>query len=151
MVLGRIDAHEPIEVALRRVAQEFAGFVLSPGALEMFRTCIAESGRFPELGRAFYASGPGRLRTQLIAFLDSAVLQGDLVIGDTALAADQFAALCKARVFVWSLLGCDKPPSEAEIATLADEAVRTFLARYGAPAAAEAARRGRAAVPKADG
>ena len=114
MVLGRIDADEPIEVALRRISREFACFVLSPGALEMFRTCIAESGRFPELGRAFYASGPGRVRAQLIAFLDSAVQRGELVIEDTALAADQFAALCKARIFLWSLLGCDKPPAEAE-------------------------------------
>ena len=49
-------------------------------------------------------------------------------------AADQFAALCKARIFLWSLLGCDERPSEAEIITVADEAVRTFLARYGVPA-----------------
>jgi AcrR family transcriptional regulator len=125
------DENEPVGEALRRIAAEFGRFVLSPGALEMFRTCIAEAGRFPELGRAFYAAGPGKARLQLIEFLDDRVARGDLVIEDTALAADQFGALCKARLFLWALLGGEEPPGEAEIVRVADEAVRTFLARYG--------------------
>ena len=73
------------------------------------------------------------MRAQLIAFLDDAVARENLAIADTALAADQFAALYKARVFLWALLG-DEILSEAEIITVADEAVQTFLARYAAPA-----------------
>jgi TetR/AcrR family transcriptional repressor of mexJK operon len=134
--LGRIDADEPVEAALRRIAGEFARSVLSPGALEMFRTCIAEAGRFPDLGRAFYEAGPGKARKQLIDFLDNAVTTGELRIEDTALAADQFGALCKARLFVWALLGGGEPPGEAEIERVADEAVRTFVARYAGPAMA---------------
>lgn len=133
--LARLDESEPIEAALRRIAGEFARFVLSPGALEMFRTCIAEAGRFPELGRAFHAAGAGRARQQLIDFLEDGVERGDLAIEDTALAADQFGALCKARLFLWALLGGDEPPGDEEINRVADEAVRTFLARYGTAAA----------------
>lgn len=135
VALERLTSDEPLEAALGRIAHEFASFVLSPGAVEMFRTCIAESGRFPELGRSFYASGPGRVRSQLIAFLDEAASRGELVIEDSGLAADQFAALCKARLFLWTLLGSDTPPAETEVARVADEAVRTFLARYRSPAA----------------
>ncbi len=132
MALSRLDPDEPIEVALRRIAGEFGAFVLSPGALEMFRTCIAEAGRFPELGRAFYEAGPARARCQLVALLDEAVARDELAIDDTGLAADQFAALAKARVFLATLLGKPIAADDPELARVADEAVRTFLARYGA-------------------
>jgi TetR/AcrR family transcriptional repressor of mexJK operon len=128
--LGRQSPDEPIEVALRRVAGEFGSFVLSPGALEMFRTCIAEAGRFPELGQAFYEAGPGRARAQLVALLDEAVERGELAIEDTGLAADQFAALAKARVFLATLLGKTIDRDDPELVRVADEAVATFLARY---------------------
>jgi AcrR family transcriptional regulator len=134
MAFGRLDPDEPIEAALRRIAGEFGSFVLSPGALEMFRTCIAEAGRFPELGRAFYEAGPGRARGQLVALLDDAVARGELAIEDTGLAADQFAALAKARVFLATLLGQPIAPDDPELARVADEAVATFLARYAAKA-----------------
>ena len=137
VALGRLEPDEPIEAALRRIAGEFGAFVLSPGALEMFRTCIAEAGRFPELGRAFYEAGPGRARAQLVALLDDAVARGELAIEDTGLAADQFAALAKARVFLATLLGETIEPDDPELARVADEAVATFLARYGARPAPE--------------
>ena len=56
----RRPTDEPVEVTLRRMAARFATFLFSPGAQEMFRVCIAEAGRFPELGAAFHASGPAR-------------------------------------------------------------------------------------------
>lgn len=132
MALGRIDPDEPIEAALRRIAGEYGAFVLSPGAVEMFRTCIAEAGRFPELGRAFYEAGPARARAQLVALLDKAVARGELAIEDAGLAAEQFAALAKARVFLATLLGQPIAPDDPELARVADEAVATFLARYAA-------------------
>ena len=136
MALGRLDPDEPIEAALRRIAGEFATFVLSPGALEMFRTCIAEAGRFPELGRAFYEAGPGRARGQLVALLDDAVARGELAIEDTGLAADQFAALAKARRVPRDPPRPADRADDPELARVADEAVATFLARYAAKAPA---------------
>lgn len=124
------DADEPVEVVLRRMAASFATFLFSPGAQEMFRVCIAEAGRFPELGAAFHASGPARAHARLIAFFEAANARGELAIDDPATAADQFSALCKAGLFLRALLG-STPPGEEEIARVADEAVRTFLARYG--------------------
>lgn len=132
--VARRHPDEALEPALHRIALGLADFVLSPGALEMFRAGIAEAARFPDLGRAFYDAGPGRVRGELVAFLDDAVGRGELAIEDSGLAADQFAALCKARLFLWALLGSETPPTEAEIATVAREAVLTFLARYRAPA-----------------
>jgi AcrR family transcriptional regulator len=124
------EADAPVEVTLRRMAVSFATALFSPGAQEMFRVCIAESGRFPELGAAFYAAGPARARARLVEFFEATAARGQLAIDDPETAADQFAALCKAGLFLRALLGA-APATEAEVAHIADEAVRTFLARYG--------------------
>jgi hypothetical protein len=97
----------------------------------MFRVCIAESGRFPDIGTSFYAAGPARAHARLVEFFEAAGGSGELTIDDPATAADQFAALCKAGLFLRALLGAPQP-TEAEVARIAEEAVRTFLARYGA-------------------
>ena len=131
-VMTCAGAGEPVETTLRRMATSFATFLFSPGAQEMFRVCIAESGRFPEVGAAFHASGPARARVRLVEFFEAANARGDLLIDDADTAADQFSSLCKAGLFLRALLGAP-PPGEEEIARIADEAVRTFLARYGVP------------------
>ena len=81
-VMCGADADEPVETTLRRMAASFATFLFSPGAQEMFRVCIAEAGRFPELGAAFHASGPARARAGLVAFFEAAGARGELVIDD---------------------------------------------------------------------
>ena len=129
-VMDGEDGVEPVESALRRMAESFATFLFSPAAQEMFRVCIAEAGRFPELGAAFHASGLARARGQLIAFFEVAAARGELAIDDPETAADQFGALCKSGLFMRALLGAPRP-DPAEIRRIADEAVHTFLARYG--------------------
>ena len=96
----------------------------------MFRVCIAEAGRFPELGAAFHASGPARAHARLVDFFDGTRARGELAIDDPETAAEQFTALCKAGLFLRALLG-GPPAGPEEIERVADEAVRTFLARYG--------------------
>jgi TetR/AcrR family transcriptional repressor of mexJK operon len=129
-VLPTGPADEPLEAALRRMARGFSAFLFSPGAQEMFRVCIAEAGRFPELGAAFHATGPAQAHARLAGFFEAARDRGELAVDDPATAAEQFAALCKAGLFLRALLG-GPPPVPAEVERVADEAVRTFLARYG--------------------
>ena len=127
------ESAEPVEAVLRRMAESFATFLFSPAAQEMFRVCIGEAGRFPELGAAYHASGIARARGQLIAFFEAAAARGELKVDDLETAADQFGALCKSGLFMRALLGSPRP-EDAEIRRVADEAVRTFLARYGTAA-----------------
>ena len=130
IVIDQEATDEPVEATLRRMARSFATFLFSPGAQEMFRVCIAEAGRFPELGAAFHASGPARAHARLVDFFDGARARGELAIDDPETAAEQFTALCKAGLFLRALLG-GPPAGPEEIERVADEAVRTFLARYG--------------------
>ena len=120
---------QPIGDTLRRMAHTFASFLHSPAAQEMFRICIAESGRFPDLGRAFYEAGPAEARARLVEFFQGAAERGELAIEDPVIAADQFAGLCKSGGFLRALLGAPLV-ADTEIDRVAEEAVKTFLARY---------------------
>ncbi len=123
-----------VREVLKDAAENMMRLILSDFGLQVFRICVAESDRFPELGRRFYESGPMRIRAGMIDFFRQAIAEGKLVIDDCDLAADQFAELCKANLFSRMIFGIQGPPTQAEVTRIIDGAVETFMARYGAPA-----------------
>ncbi|MEI4197433.1 TetR/AcrR family transcriptional regulator [Roseovarius sp. E0-M6] len=129
--LGHMDVTAPIEGTLREAADCLVRFFVSEFGQQMFRTCVAESYRFPELGQRFYESGPAMLREKLGRILEAYVARGDLKIEDMDLAASQFGELCKADLFVRRLCGLDCACAEAEIERVVTGVVEMFLARYG--------------------
>jgi len=121
----------PAEV-LFETASRMTRFFMSDFGRQVFRMCVAESDRFPELGRAFYASGPMMVRRMLVDYLTDAVARGELVIEDVELAADQFPELCKASLHIPMVLGLKTEFTDKELDRVIRGAVDTFLARYGA-------------------
>jgi AcrR family transcriptional regulator len=130
-VMNVIEDDLPVREILERTARRLVAFVLSDFAQQMFRICVAERDRFPELGHAFYQSGPQAGHDRLCAFLRCAVARGELVIEDIDMAADQFAELCKTRLWVRALFGVQTTYSPEEMETVVQEAIETFLCRYG--------------------
>jgi len=49
---------------LGQAGRHFLRFITSKFGQQVFRICVAESDRFPEIGRAFYQSGPARMRNR---------------------------------------------------------------------------------------
>ncbi len=121
----------PDEV-LREAGLRMIEFFISDFGLSMFRICTAESGRFPELGKHFYESGPQLVRERLVEYFHEAIDKGQLKIDDLDLAADQFAELCKASFFPRLLCGMESSFDKSEIERVLNGAVETFMARYGA-------------------
>lgn len=134
LALEEIDMSAPVREVLTAIAGRLSGFFFSEFGQRVFRICVAESDRFPTLGREFYDCGPGLVRGRLKDFFDKAIARGELEIEDRDLAADQFAELCKAHLFPRLLCGLQTTVSDAEAARVIDGAVETFLARYGTPA-----------------
>lgn len=126
----------PPDVALPLIARRVTEFVLSEFGFDIYRICVAESDRFPELGRRFYDSGPALLRALLKDYLLAAIERDELQIDDIDLAADQFAELCKADLFPQRICGVGKRPGPAEIERVVRGTVEMFLARYGRHAVA---------------
>jgi len=92
---------------------------------------IGEAGRFPELGAALYADGPGRAIASLATTFTRLAKRGILSVRDPSLAATQFNWLImSAPLNRAMLLGDGAIPSRKELQDHASEAVRTFLAAY---------------------
>jgi AcrR family transcriptional regulator len=130
--LDNIDDAAHPRVVLTQTGLHFLRFITSDFGQRIFRICVAESDRFPELGQRFYASGPAVFREEMAAYFDKAMARGELVIDDRIMAADQFGELCKADIWPRLIFGVTKTVSDADIVRVVDNAVETFLARYGA-------------------
>lgn len=130
--IDAFDLSQPVETLLREVAERILLFYLSDFGRQVYRICVAESHRFPELGRRFYASGPALARDRIGYLLRAYVASGALRIDDMDLAADQLIELCKGDLFIRALCGLCDTPTDADIARVVQGAVDMFLARYRA-------------------
>ena len=131
--------------ALTLAAKRMIRFFTSDVGMQVYRIVVAESQRFPELGREFYETGPARVRAILREFLQKWIDEGKLEIEDLDLAVDQFPELCKAGLHMPLAIGVRKKPSDDEIDRVVESAVEMFLCRYGV---AEFGRQAEFAPPK---
>lgn len=128
MALPAEVADMPLESALRALAHSFLEAILAPQNLTLFRMVIAEQPRFPELGRIFYDSAPGRTRERVRAYLERARRHGLLESIDCELAAAQFLGALRGDLQIQALLGVG--PQTIDAPAVVDAAVATFLRRY---------------------
>ncbi|MDJ0825895.1 MAG: TetR/AcrR family transcriptional regulator [Rhodobacter sp.] len=129
--IARMQMSGPAAEVLFEAASQMVRFFLSDFGRQTFRIAVAESERFPEIGREFYNAGPTIARNALTAYLRERIAAGELVIDDIDLAADQFIELCKAGVHTKMMMGVKIDFTDAEINRVISGAVDTFLARYG--------------------
>jgi TetR/AcrR family transcriptional regulator, mexJK operon transcriptional repressor len=128
--IGRLGTGPDLAAELTELARRQLRAVLQPRVLALRRLVIAEAGRFPELGRAFYDQGPGRTVSALGARFAELARDGRLRLGDPAAAAAQFNWLVMAEPLNEAmLLGRTRFPTRALTRT-ADRAVTTFLRAY---------------------
>ncbi|MFY0693222.1 MAG: TetR/AcrR family transcriptional regulator [Paracoccaceae bacterium] len=125
------DEGIPIRDMLIKIGQSMMSFLTSSFAHRIFRICVAESDRFPELGREFYFSGPQLMVERLTQYFELACARGELRIDDVQLAAHQFQELMKADVFIKMVFNVIEKPEQEEIDRIVEGAVDLFLARYG--------------------
>ncbi len=117
---------------LRDLARRQLALVMQPRLMQLRRLVIAESSRFPELGRTFYEQGPGRTIATLAATFERLAARGLLAVHDPNLAAAQFNWLVmSAPLNQAMLLGRDHPLSTSELERHVNDGVGTFLAAYG--------------------
>ena len=126
-----IDMEAPVQQVLNNIAIEMMDFITSQFGKRIFRICVGESDRFPELGREFYESGPMMVRNRLVEYFKEAVAKGELQITDFELAADQFHELCKADLFPRMVFNMTDEFTKEEKRRVVDGAVEMFMARYG--------------------
>lgn len=131
LAIDAIDMDAAPREVLTGTAERMITFFLSEFGQRVFRIVIAETGRFPEIGKEFWENGPARAREVMMEYYRRAIARGELQIDDLELAADQFAELCKADIFPRLIMGLDATFTEAETRRVVDGAVDMFMARYG--------------------
>jgi AcrR family transcriptional regulator len=124
--------HDDFRASLTKFGERFVHLLLSDEKIAVFRLITAETARFPELGRAFYQSGPLQGKKLLAQYFDRAVDEGSLKPGDTSVMSSHFFALCKGEIHHRKLWNVTSNPSDEEIHTTIVDVVAMFLAAYGA-------------------
>jgi TetR/AcrR family transcriptional regulator, mexJK operon transcriptional repressor len=124
---------DDLDTGLRDLARALLAQVIQPSVMQLRRLVIGEAGRFPELGRLFYDSGPGRTVGTLAATFENLAARGALRLEDPLLAAEHFNWLVmSAPLNRVMLCGDAELPAQADLDRYADAGTRAFLAAYGA-------------------
>lgn len=127
---GALDPDQP-EKALLAIGTRFLALARGDDALGAMRSVYGVAGAQPEVCLGFYKDGPERVNGELAAYLRRAHSAGTLKVRDPLQAADLFLSMFLGSGHIRGLLKLDMPDTRENKALLR-EAVRVFLAAYGA-------------------
>ena len=126
---GALDPDQP-EKALLAIGTRFLALARGD-ALGALRSIYGVAGAQSEVCRAFYKDGPERVNGELAAYLRRAHSAGTLNVRNPLQAADLFLSMFLGSGHIRGLLKLEMPDSRENRALLR-EAVRVFIAAYGA-------------------
>lgn len=130
--LEHIEGRE-LREALFAFAERIISLYMSPALIGIYRTAVAESGRFPELVCQFYEEGPRRASRRLAELLTAAQTRGEVRHVDPQAAADLFMGMMRDNVHLQVVLGLREPLGHKEIRSAASAAVDIFLNGLASP------------------
>jgi TetR/AcrR family transcriptional repressor of mexJK operon len=117
---------------LGELARRFLAALMRPQLVQLRRLIIASVDRFPELGRAWYERGFGRVLATLAGRFQGLADRGLLRLDDPELAAQHFVGLLLWIPMNRAMFTGDSPfANDADYERYADAAVRAFLEGYG--------------------
>lgn len=124
--LVEIFAREPRQ-ALQAFARKMTDIVFAPDTAELHRIVIAESRRFPKLGKLFYETGPQACIDALEDYFVRNKRDRRLKVQNPRRSAEEFLELLRGYSHLKMLLGIEKAPSARDIEARIDSAVRHVL------------------------
>ncbi|MGD1886362.1 MAG: TetR/AcrR family transcriptional regulator [Cohaesibacteraceae bacterium] len=130
-LFNALTFNESTEDALIEGSKMAIDFMTSPLAVDIFRMCVAETKRFPQVGHIFYVSASFVMEQHLITLFERAEEAGDLVIRDKLLASNQFWQLCRTDYFYAMLLNLRDSISREERDSLVRSTLEMFVGHYG--------------------
>lgn len=139
MMLGKRDAmldvfehpsDQGMVADLLIFAWAYADTVMRPEMLALARLIIGEVQRFPEIGRAYQASGPDHLLRGIMRYLEGQRRAGRLVFEDAELAAQDLWGLILSAPRTQALYMPDAQPDRAMLQRYILNGLRVFLKAY---------------------
>jgi AcrR family transcriptional regulator len=124
------SADRDVEGALIRMGNAYVTYLCRREKASALRTVTAIADRMPELGKAFYETGPAVGIARLAGYLRAQTEAGILAVDDVEVAAAQFMDSCQSTLFKPVLFNFRDAPQPEQIDHVVRIAVRTFLAAY---------------------
>ncbi|GAB1478703.1 HTH-type transcriptional regulator RutR [Paracoccaceae bacterium] len=109
---------------------DYAATVMRPDMLSLARLIIGEVQRFPDLGRAYQASGPDDLLRGIMGYLEARRGEGLLCFDDAELAAQDLWGLILSAPRTQALYMPMELPDRATLARYIHNGLRVFLRAY---------------------
>lgn len=125
---GVLTTNEALEPGLLEFCRTFMRKIALPEAVATWRLVVAESGRFPEVGRIFHERASSHTLKTLGAFLSRHVASGALRDEDPLKMAEVLTSLCNGyhSTLLWGLAPYDPIVCDAD----AGRFVRLFLRAF---------------------
>lgn len=111
-------------------AWDYADTVMRPEMLSLARLIIGEVQRFPEIGRAYQASGPDHVLRGIMRYLSARREDGLLDFEDAELAAQDLWGLILSAPRTQALYMPDSAPDRVTLARYIHNGLRVFLRAY---------------------
>ncbi|MDQ0466777.1 AcrR family transcriptional regulator [Caulobacter ginsengisoli] len=124
------QAGEDLHDGLIEFGCAFFEFITSEPRTSIYRVVIAEAGRFPELGRIFYESGPQIGELRLGDYFEDLMARGVICQTDRTLIARHFKELCLSGMHQMRLMGVVPELDDAAIRKTVAAGVEAFLRAY---------------------
>lgn len=125
-------AEGPARGQILQFALAYANFMGDPFVRSVFRLVMAERPRFRDVAEGFFEKGRSDFGAPLIACLTRLCEAGELNIEKRSWAAGQLMGMIEHPVFFVPLVTGDDVHVARPGNQIAEDAVTTFLARYGA-------------------
>jgi TetR/AcrR family transcriptional repressor of mexJK operon len=116
-----------LEESLRAFGRGYLNLIMRPDRLALFRLTIGECGRVPEVGDAFYRTGPQTVAKYMTEFFRGVAAAGLIDTTDPERTAHQFIHSLRGDLYLQNLLNPTRRPTEAELNRHIDFVVDTFL------------------------
>lgn len=114
-------------------AKAYAAFMADPFVRSVFRLVMAERPRFRDVALGFFERGRRDFGAVLMAALKDLSERGEIHLTKPSWAAGQLMGMIEHPVFFMPLVTGDEVNPQRNYDQIAEDAVETFLARYGTP------------------
>lgn len=109
----------------------YARFMGDPFVRSIFRLVMAERPRFRDVAMAFFDRGRSEFGAPLMGLIVELSKAGDLTCDRPSWAAGQLMGMIEHPVFFMPLVTGDERQCNRTVEQIAEDAVETFLARFG--------------------
>jgi len=131
LVADTLTESNDLENDLAELAYRFITALMRPQTLRLRRLVIANSERFPDVGRSWYEQGFERVLATLATSFKRLADKGLLRVDEPLLAANHFVGLLLWIPVNKAMFTGDHRSSKADLERYARSAIRAFLAGYG--------------------